>query len=168
MEQPTITPKVKKSSNIQMTVTEKPLPIVKKQLKLKEKGNTEKPVEKPVIEKPVMEKEKVKTNRPHEPEELVVDTSHFENDYRELMLKYNPANNISVPELTDYEIPLIIGKRATQIAYGAIPMIEPLPGMNHINIAEEELRQKKTPYIIKRKIGNYTEYWKISDLSVNF
>ena len=42
------------------------------------------------------------------------------------------------------------------------------PGNNHIEIAEEELRQKKIPFMIKRTVGGHVEYWKIEDLEVDF
>jgi DNA-directed RNA polymerase subunit K/omega len=134
----------------------------------------EKPVEKPK-EKPkekVVQKKKVKVEQQKQqpppislsknddkPESIV-----YENDYREIIMNYNPKKNVSIPVLTDYEIAFILGKRATQIAYGSIPLIEVKAGMNHIQIAEEELKQKKTPYIIKRTIGNKIEYYKICDM----
>lgn len=99
--------------------------------------------------------------------EIIEDEPH-ESDYRQIMLDYNVSKNKSPPILTDYEIPLMIGKRATQIAYGARPLITVKPGMNHIDIAEEELRQKKIPFMVKRYVGNNPEYWRIEDLEVNF
>lgn len=91
----------------------------------------------------------------------------FDNDHRAVLANYNPTKNISVPVMTEYEIPLVLGKRATQIAHGAIPLIQVRPGMGHLEIATEELRQKMTPYIIKRKIGTHVEYWKIADMIIN-
>ena len=180
-------PAIKRSPIIEMKIEEAPIPIIKKAPKNKavnaptpvvENKKNIKEKEKEKVREKVREKvkERDKDHEPaiiphkhHQPQnEEIIDTSTFEHDYREIMLKYDPSNNISIPVLTDYEIPLIIGKRATQIAYGHTPLIEPRVGMNHIDIAEEELRQKKTPYIIKRQIGTRTEYWKISDLSVNF
>jgi len=107
---------------------------------------------------------KKQTSTPSE----IIESDRFDDDYRNIISQYDPSKNVSIPVMTDYEIPLIIGKRATQIAYGALPMIDPQAGMNHIDIAEEELRQKKTPYIVKRTIGCRTEYWKVADMSVNF
>ena len=145
------------------------IPENKKNIKEKEKEKVREKVREKVKERDKDHEPAIIPHKHHQPQnEEIIDTSTFEHDYREIMLKYDPSNNISIPVLTDYEIPLIIGKRATQIAYGHTPLIEPRVGMNHIDIAEEELRQKKTPYIIKRQIGTRTEYWKISDLSVNF
>jgi DNA-directed RNA polymerase subunit K/omega len=92
----------------------------------------------------------------------------YESDYRTIMANYDPSKNKSPPVLTIYEVPLLIGKRATQLAEGARPLIAVVPGSNHIDIAEEELRQKKIPFMIKRTVGGNVEYWKIEDLEVEF
>lgn len=90
-----------------------------------------------------------------------------EYDYQNIIMNYDINNNKSVNVLTQYEISVIIGKRASQIAMGALPLIKVTSNMNHIEIAEEELRQKKTPFIIKREIGERAEYWKIEDLELS-
>jgi DNA-directed RNA polymerase subunit K/omega len=92
----------------------------------------------------------------------------YMDDYRNLMLNYDPAKNKSAPEMTKYELALVIGKRATQIAQGAIPLFDVPARMTHVDeIAEEELRQKKTPFIIRRDLGNGKyEYWKIKDMKL--
>jgi DNA-directed RNA polymerase I, II, and III subunit RPABC2 len=87
-----------------------------------------------------------------------------ENDYRTILSNYDVSKNNTRPQITIYEKTILIGKRATQIAYGATPLITVTPGMNEIAIAEEELKQRKLPLIIKRKIGNYIEYWKPQDM----
>ena len=95
------------------------------------------------------------------------DVNSREFDYQQIILNYDVNNNKSINVLTQYEISIIIGKRASQISMGALPMIKVTSNMNHIDIAEEELRQKKTPYIIKRDIGSRSEYWKIEDLELS-
>jgi DNA-directed RNA polymerase subunit K/omega len=92
----------------------------------------------------------------------------YMDDYRNLMLSYDPAKNKSAPEMTKYEMALVVGKRATQLAQGAIPLIDVPARMTHVDeIAEEELRQKKTPFIIRRDLGNGKyEYWKIKDMKL--
>lgn len=92
----------------------------------------------------------------------------YMDDYRNLMLNYDPAKNKSAPEMTKYELALVIGKRATQIAQGASPLIDVPARMTHVDeIAEEELRQKKTPFIVRRDLGNSKyEYWKIKDMKM--
>ena len=57
-------------------------------------------------------------------------------------------------------------KRAKQIEEGAAPNVKVLPGQSAIEVAEEELRQRKIPFIIKRPIGNKFEYWKPADMEV--
>jgi DNA-directed RNA polymerase subunit K/omega len=69
--------------------------------------------------------------------------------------------------MTQYEKALVLGKRATQISAGAKPNITVKVGMTVVEIATEELRQQKVPFILKRPIGNRFEYWKIKDLIVN-
>ena len=75
--------------------------------------------------------------------------------------------NISRPRMTQYEKALVLGKKATQISGGSKPNITVKVGMTVQEIATEELRQKKVPFIIKRPIGSSFEYWKIADLFVN-
>ncbi len=102
-----------------------------------------------------------------EPEVEIISTE-YDSDYRQIMMDYDPSKNKSPPILSIYEVPLMIGKRATQIAYGAHPLIEIKPGMTHIDIAEGELRQKKIPFMIRRHVGGKPEYWRIEDLEVDF
>lgn len=89
-------------------------------------------------------------------------------DYRELISKYDFSKNKTRPCLTKYELALVIGKRSKQIEDGAIPNIDVLPGKSAIEIAEDELRQHKTPFIIKRPVGYNYEYWRVRDMEINF
>lgn len=92
----------------------------------------------------------------------------YEPDIREIMCNYDPSKNVSSNIMNKFEKTMILGKRATQIAYGADALFDVLPTMNNvIEIAEEELRLKKTPYIIERDLGNgKVEYWKIADMII--
>ena len=87
-------------------------------------------------------------------------------DYRSIMMNYDFSKNKTLPKITKYEKALLVGKRAKQIEEGANPNVKVLPGQNAIEIAEEELRQRKIPFIIKRPIGNKFEYWKPADMEV--
>jgi DNA-directed RNA polymerase subunit K/omega len=87
-------------------------------------------------------------------------------DYREVLLNYDPKKNKTRPIMTQDEIALILGKRATMIQYRAKPNIEIKPGMDETDIAKEELRQKKIPFLIQRPIGDGYEIWKIKDLKI--
>ena len=93
-----------------------------------------------------------------------ITSSILEQDYRSILSQYDVSKNNSRPIITIYERSLLIGKRATQIAYGASPLITVEAGMNEVAIAEEELKQRRMPLIIKRTIGDHTEYWKPADM----
>ena len=88
-------------------------------------------------------------------------------DYRHIMLNYDFTKNKTRPMITKYEKALLVGKRAKQIESGSNPNVKVLPGQSAIDVAEEELRQRKIPLIIKRPIGNSFEYWKPVDMEVD-
>ena len=89
-------------------------------------------------------------------------------DYVDLYKNYDVSKNISEPILSKFEYTKILGMRAQQIAMGAEPLIKVTRDLNSVVlIAEEELRQRKTPMILQREIGkNKFEYWKIEDLVI--
>ena len=89
-------------------------------------------------------------------------------DYIDLYKNYDISKNISEPILSKFEYTKILGMRAQQIAMGAEPLIKVTKDLdNVVLIAEEELRQRKTPMIIQREIGkDKYEYWKIEDLII--
>ena len=124
-------------------------------------------------EKSKKEKTKITTNKDLELElnqEEYDDTNNdiiHQNDYREIIKTYNPNNNKTSSLLTVYEATLIVGKRATQISLGAEPLIKYEITETPENIAIRELLNKKTPFIIKRRINNITEYWKIEDMELD-
>jgi len=74
----------------------------------------------------------------------------------------------TLPILTRYEQAKIIGLRAKQINAGANPLIDiPDSMIDGITIAQEEFKQKKMPFIIRRPLPNgSSEYWKIEDLEI--
>lgn len=87
-------------------------------------------------------------------------------DYREILLNYDYTKNKTIPKITKYERALLVGKRAKQIEDGANPNIKVKPGQSAIEIAEEELRQRLIPLILKRPNGNTFEYWKPADMEL--
>ena len=89
-----------------------------------------------------------------------------EMDYRQFMINYDSKKNKTLAKITKYELALLIGKRAKQIECGANPNVKVLPGQSAIEIAEEELRQRKIPLIIKRPMGDHFEYWRPADMEV--
>ena len=100
--------------------------------------------------------------------ETEINTSvEYQNDYREIMATYDVRTNKSNPNLSIYEAALIIGKRATQISHGAEPTVSYELTDTPDKIAIRELLEKKTPFIVKRRIGDKTEYWFIKDMILN-
>lgn len=75
----------------------------------------------------------------------------------------------TIPILTKYERARILGLRITQLNKGAKPYINVTKNKiidNHI-IAEQELNEKRLPFIIMRPIPNGgKEYWRLEDLEV--
>ena len=90
------------------------------------------------------------------------------NNYIDIYKNYDISKNITEPILNKYEYTKILGMRAQQIANGSEPLIKVTKDLdNEVLIAKEELRQRKTPIIIERKIGeNEFEYWKLEDLTI--
>ena len=74
----------------------------------------------------------------------------------------------TLPILTRYEQAKIIGLRAKQINAGSNPLIDvPDSMIDGITIAQEEFKQKKMPFIIRRPLPNgSSEYWKMEDLEI--
>jgi DNA-directed RNA polymerase I, II, and III subunit RPABC2 len=70
------------------------------------------------------------------------------------------------PFLTKYEKARIIGVRAQQISTGSPMMINPEGFNSALEVAEEELRQRKIPFIIRRVLPNgQVEDWKIEEFT---
>ena len=96
----------------------------------------------------------------------IIDVETY-NDAYEVLKNYDvlKKTNKSLPKLSRYEEAKIIGLRAQQLALGAKPCVDPdIHTQSVIEIAEKELEERKIPFIIKRKIGNEIEYWKMEDI----
>ena len=74
----------------------------------------------------------------------------------------------SIPILTKYEMAKILGQRTKQLNEGSEAFITwDRPTIDNSLIAEEELMQKKLPFIIQRPLPNGGfEYWNVKDLEV--
>ena len=85
---------------------------------------------------------------------------------QDINLNYNIETNTSTPYLTKYEYAKIVGLRAQQIASGAKPRIKvPKFLEDVVEIAEIELKERKTPFMIKRDLpSGKNEFWKLSDM----
>lgn len=96
------------------------------------------------------------------------DTTEYMPDYRSILDHYeeNKKNNTTSPVMTVFEKAIVLGKRATQIAYGAEPLFDVPVRLTKVeDIAEEELRLGKNPFMIKRDLGNGKfEYWAVRDM----
>jgi len=69
------------------------------------------------------------------------------------------------PYLTKYERTKILSERSSQIDDGSVIYLDDYSLFdNSYEIACEELKQRKLPFIIKRPYGNTFEYWKLADL----
>ncbi len=96
----------------------------------------------------------------------IIDVETY-NDAHEVLKNYDTLKktNKSLPKLSRYEEAKIIGLRAQQLALGAKPCVDPdIHTQSVVEIAEKELQERKIPFIIKRKIGNEIEYWKMDDI----
>ena len=81
-------------------------------------------------------------------------------DYSKKKKKYKTN-----PNITKYEKTRVLSERANQINSGSpIFIANGEKYTNAYQIALEELKQKKIPFIIKRPYGNTFEYWKLEDL----
>ncbi len=94
----------------------------------------------------------------------------LEEQVKQALLLEGPkdSKHITRPFMTNYEKTKVIGLRARQIEEGAKPYIKVPEGMTESHlIAQEELKQKKIPFIIKRRLpdGSF-EYWRIVDLII--
>jgi len=87
-------------------------------------------------------------------------------DYTQLYKEYDISKNKTQPILNKYEYTQCLGMRAQQIAMGSEPLIKLTSDLNDpVLIAKEELRQRKCPFILEKKIGQHSEFWKLEDLA---
>ena len=70
--------------------------------------------------------------------------------------------------MNKYQYTSVLGIRATQIALGSQPRIEVTDDMSSAEeVAEEELRQRKTPFFVAREINkNHIALWRIEDMEI--
>lgn len=73
-------------------------------------------------------------------------------------IKYKKKIPIGPPRLTTFEKARIIGVRAVQVDYGALPFIEVKRETTSIEIAKRELEQGVLPLSIKRIVPFKKEY----------
>ena len=93
--------------------------------------------------------------------EIFETTDDFIKNYEELKKSYKTSNI-----LTKYEKTKILSERCQQLNNGSISYIKDIQSDNIYEIANEELKKKLIPFIIKRPISNDFEYWKLEDLEL--
>jgi DNA-directed RNA polymerase subunit K len=95
--------------------------------------------------------------------------------YDEIIGKYNPGDNISMPIVTKYELAKILGLRMEQLYRNAPTLIDvsKLDLSNLVNhekflkIASEEIKKRVIPYMVVRNLPNgKKEYFKLADMVV--
>ena len=89
-------------------------------------------------------------------------------NYHDIIRAYDPSKNVTRNILTKYERVKIIGLRMEQLQRGAKPYVPfDKDNFNPFNIANEELAQRKLPFMIKRPLPNgRTEYWRLDDMII--
>jgi len=92
----------------------------------------------------------------------IEDLSNFSSKYEDEKKKY-----ITRPYLTKYEKTKVLSERAQQLSNGSESFLKNPESYSTVTeIALEELRQRKIPFILRRPIANHYEYWKLEDLQI--
>lgn len=90
-------------------------------------------------------------------------------DFNDIMDSYDPSKNLTKNILSKYERVKILGLRSEQLQRGADPYIQldTSKQFNPREVANEELRQRKLPFMIKRTLPNGAdEYWRLDDMII--
>jgi len=74
--------------------------------------------------------------------------------YKDVIENSTKKEKKTIPYLSKFEKARIIGNRAQQLAYGAQPKINTENLLDIYEIATEELKQRKIPFIIRRTLPN--------------
>ena len=102
------------------------------------------------------------------PEDTPISTDTYHNSI-DILKNYAliKKGNRTKPIMTKYEKTKILGIRAEMLAGGAKPLVDfPATITKTIDIAILELKERKIPFIIKRKVTKGYDYWKIADLKI--
>ena len=88
-------------------------------------------------------------------------------DVSETIYEYYSKSKMTRNFLTKYERCRVLAKRTQQLTKGAPSMVSVSDCRSIREIAEKELRMRKIPFIIRRKLPNDThEDWKLSELLI--
>ena len=119
---------------------------------------------------PIVESQEDNTDSSSSDEEEIVltnfedieDINIFRKNYKSLL-----ESNKTSKYLNKYEITKILSKRCEQLENGCHPLISEYEIYNNVyDIAYQELKDKKIPFILKRLINNRYEYFKLEDLNL--
>ena len=92
----------------------------------------------------------------------IEDLNTFYENYEEMKKTY-----ITKPFLNKFEKTKIISERAQQLANGSVSFLSIADDYNNVyEITNQELKQKKIPFIIRRPVPNGYEYWKLEDFKL--
>ncbi|KAI5180686.1 DNA-directed RNA polymerases I, II, and III subunit RPABC2 [Nematocida sp. AWRm80] len=101
-------------------------------------------------------------------ENIEVDIENEDENEKEIQNEIEVDKRFTSPILTKFERAKILGIRAQQISMAAPIMVEYGDETDPVEIAKKELREKKTPLIILRRLPDNTyEKWRVKDL-INF
>lgn len=90
-------------------------------------------------------------------------------DFNDIMNKYDPSNNKTKNILSKFEKVKVIGLRSEQLQRGAQPYIklEPNQPFNPRDVAMQELKEHKLPFMLRRQLPDGTiEYFRLDDMVV--
>ena len=118
---------------------------------------------------PILESQEDNTDSSSDEEDIILDNFEdiedinvFRKNYKSLL-----ENNNTSKYLNKYEITKILSKRCEQLENGCLPLISEYEIYNNVyDIAYQELKDKKIPFILKRLINNKYEYFKLEDLNL--
>jgi DNA-directed RNA polymerase I, II, and III subunit RPABC2 len=84
--------------------------------------------------------------------------------YNDVLENIKKKPKKTIPLLTKFERARILGVRLQQLAYGAKPRVDTTNLKSITDIVQQELIQRKIPFIIRRTLPNSTyEDWKLEE-----
>lgn len=95
-------------------------------------------------------------------------SNEIEGEGMEILPEKETHNRFTSPIMTKFERAKILGIRAQQISRSAPVMVEYGDETDPVEIAKKELREKKTPLLVLRRLPDNTyEKWSVREL-INF
>ena len=86
--------------------------------------------------------------------------------YKDSIFDFRPEYSLSF-KIKRGEKTKVLSERGQQLSNGSKSFLKnPETYSTVTEIALEELRQNKIPFIIRRPISNHYEYWKLEDLKI--